>query len=269
MSDRYLLISADGHAGPPAELYRDYLEERYRSAVRRAPGRAVRPARPSRSRTRSSGRSGRPRPATAVCWPPTTPTPATRSSTEKVSPSRCSSRTPTCSAPDASASSPFGSGLGSPVDVDPELVMAGARAHNRWLADFCAKQSDRRVGVAVVPITCGVELALTEIEAVHELGLRGVMIPTRWMNAPAYHEERYEPVWTLLEELGMVLHTHSGAGSRRLRHRSRLHGDLRDRGVLVGGPPAVGAAVVRACSSAIPASSTSSPRTVRGGCPTS
>src|SRR5262245_45464487 len=29
MSDRYLVISADGHAGPPAELYREYLEANY------------------------------------------------------------------------------------------------------------------------------------------------------------------------------------------------------------------------------------------------
>ena len=30
--DRYLVISSDGHAGPPASHYREYLEERYRPA---------------------------------------------------------------------------------------------------------------------------------------------------------------------------------------------------------------------------------------------
>ena len=30
MSDRYLLISADGHAGPPAAVYRDYLDPAFR-----------------------------------------------------------------------------------------------------------------------------------------------------------------------------------------------------------------------------------------------
>src|SRR5664279_4168430 len=29
-SDRYLVVSADGHAGPPAEQYREHLEEQYR-----------------------------------------------------------------------------------------------------------------------------------------------------------------------------------------------------------------------------------------------
>ena len=32
MDDRYLLISADGHAGPPAEVYRDHLDPAYRDA---------------------------------------------------------------------------------------------------------------------------------------------------------------------------------------------------------------------------------------------
>ena len=29
MDDRYLMISSDGHAGPPPEHYRDYLESKY------------------------------------------------------------------------------------------------------------------------------------------------------------------------------------------------------------------------------------------------
>ena len=36
--DRYIVVSSDGHAGPPAELYRDYLDPEFRAAVRRAPG---------------------------------------------------------------------------------------------------------------------------------------------------------------------------------------------------------------------------------------
>ena len=29
--DRYIVVSSDGHAGPPAELYRDYLDPGFRS----------------------------------------------------------------------------------------------------------------------------------------------------------------------------------------------------------------------------------------------
>ena len=100
------------------------------------------------------------------------------------------------------ASSPFGSGLGSGQGVDPAAVKAGARAHNRWLADFCATNPDRRIGVAVVPITAGVDDAVAEIHAAAEAGLRGVLIPTRWFDAAAYHDLAYDPVWAACEEAG-------------------------------------------------------------------
>jgi len=110
------------------------------------------------------------------------------------------------------ASSPFGSGLGSGLDADPAAVKAGARAHNRWLAEFCATNPRRRLGVAVVPITAGVADAVAEIHAAAARGLRGVMIPTRWFDSPAYLDPSYEPVWAACAETGLVLHTHSGAG---------------------------------------------------------
>ena len=30
--DRYIVVSSDGHAGPPAEVYRDYLDPEFRDA---------------------------------------------------------------------------------------------------------------------------------------------------------------------------------------------------------------------------------------------
>ena len=49
-------------------------------------------------------------------------------------------------------SPPFGAGLSLPTEnVVPELQWAGARAHNRWLAEFVAMAPERRVGVAIVP----------------------------------------------------------------------------------------------------------------------
>ncbi len=44
-------------------------------------------------------------------------------------------------------------------------MIAGARAHNRWLADFCAAAPERRIGVAVIPVTAGIEEAVLEIKA--------------------------------------------------------------------------------------------------------
>lgn len=48
---------------------------------------------------------------------------------------------------------PFGAGLSLPTeDIVPELQWAGARAHNRWLAELCAQAPARHCGVAVMPL---------------------------------------------------------------------------------------------------------------------
>jgi hypothetical protein len=51
---------------------------------------------------------------------------------------------------------PFGAGLQAGMISDPRLAWAGARAHNRWLEEFCATNPPRRAGVALVPITHGI-----------------------------------------------------------------------------------------------------------------
>ena len=55
------------------------------------------------------------------------------------------------------ASPPFGAGLSAGAIADPELAFAGARAHNRFLAEMCARSPERHGGIALVPITHGVE----------------------------------------------------------------------------------------------------------------
>ena len=222
-----------------------------------------------RHNARSSRRSGRTRPATAASPAPTTPTPATR----------CSTREGVAAEvlfPDADvlgtgriASSPFGSGLGA----GRHRSRAGdgrSQAHNRWLADFCAKQPDRRIGVAVVPILHDIDAAVEPRSTpCHELG------PGRRHDPDPVDRRAGVPRSPL--RAGVVADRGARPGAahalrRRARpttSRARLHGDLRDRGVLVGGPSAVGAALVRRVRAPPRACGTSSPRTARGGCPTS
>jgi predicted TIM-barrel fold metal-dependent hydrolase len=212
MDDRYLLISADGHAGPPAARYRDHLDPAYRERfdAHQAELEALRELTNTTDRdfsTRFQAQSG----DGGLLAAYDSATRVERLDGEGVAAEVLF--------PDADvlgtgrvAASPFGSGLASGRDNEPELVMAGARAHNRWLAEFCAEEPQRRVGVAVVPITVDVDLAVAEIAAAHDRGLKGVMIPTRWFDAPAYHDPVYEPVWAAVAERSMVLHTHSGAG---------------------------------------------------------
>lgn len=208
---RYLLISADGHAGPPAEHYREYLDPVYhqRFDAHQKQQEQLRAARLTRPEFRREWEALR-----GDVW-----IRAAYDSEVRNQEIDYEGVTAEVLFPDADvlgtgrlSASPFGSGLASSGASDPELVMAGARAHNRWMADFVARCPARRIGLAIVPILHDVGAAVAEIRAAHALGLRGVVIPTRWMDQPAYNHPRYEPVWSVCEELAMVLHTHSGLG---------------------------------------------------------
>jgi predicted TIM-barrel fold metal-dependent hydrolase len=205
---RYVVISADGHAGPPSPVYRAYLDPGFREAF---------------DRHQEELQAGRlVNEAFVEEWDEETGDREMRAGYDPAVRDRILDQEGVAAEvlfPDADvlgtgrlASSPFGSGLGSGAGADPASVKAGARAHNRWLADFCATNPRRRLGVAVVPITAGVDDAVAEIHAAAERGLHGVLIPTRWFDAPAYLDPGYDPVWAACAETGLVLHTHSGAG---------------------------------------------------------
>jgi predicted TIM-barrel fold metal-dependent hydrolase len=106
---------------------------------------------------------------------------------------------------------PFGAGLGlSPRDMVPELQWAGAMAHNRWLAEFCANAPERHIGVASIPLLWDVQQAVEAVRWCVDNGLRAVMIPTLWGEHAPYHDTRYDPFWEVCEELGVIIHFHSG-----------------------------------------------------------
>ncbi len=109
------------------------------------------------------------------------------------------------------ASPPFGAGLSAGAIADPELAFAGARAHNRFLAEMCARSPERHGGIALVPITHGVERSVAEIEWLAEQpGIRGIMVPTMWHDLVPYNNPSYDPVWAACQAAGFPVHTHSG-----------------------------------------------------------
>ncbi|MEM9175492.1 MAG: amidohydrolase family protein [Myxococcota bacterium] len=108
-------------------------------------------------------------------------------------------------------SPPFGAGLGLPTKgVDPELQWAGARAHNRWIAEFCQMAPERRCGVAVVPLMWDIEEAVKEAKWAREQDMRSVMIPVMWNDHAPYNDPVYDPFWAVCEDLGLVINYHSG-----------------------------------------------------------
>jgi predicted TIM-barrel fold metal-dependent hydrolase len=113
------------------------------------------------------------------------------------------------------ASPPFGAGLGAGMIDEPELAVAGARAHNRWLVEFCAHNPRRRGGIALVPVCHDIAAGVAEVERLAgEPGIRGVMVPTMWRDRLPYNDAAYDPFWAACEAAGYPVHTHSGEAPR-------------------------------------------------------
>jgi predicted TIM-barrel fold metal-dependent hydrolase len=214
MAGRHLVISADGHAGPPEAVYRDYLDPGFRERfdahqqamleLREAMGRRTSEAFEAEWDEETGGDGG-----------------LTAAYDSKARNAVLDEEGVAAEVlfPDADvlgtgrvSASPFGTGLAG-SNSDSEEAIAGSRAHNRWLADFVAEEPTRRIGVGVIPATIPeMDVVLDLVREAEALGLGGILIPTRWFDRPAYHDPLYEPLWSLTEELGLVLHTHSGAG---------------------------------------------------------
>lgn len=209
--DRYVVISSDCHAGPPSSRYREYLDPRHRRLydehlVQEAELRA--PFEQSQKDFREE-------------WEQETDGGGQRAAWDPAVRDRALDDDGICAEvlfPDAdvlglggTALAPFGSGLASSGASDPELVLAGARAHNRWLADLSSTSPERRLGIGVVPLLQDPEAAAGEVRRCWGSGVRGgILIPSVWRPFPAYHDPRYEPVWATCAELGMTVHVHSG-----------------------------------------------------------
>jgi len=213
-NDPYLIIAADSHAGLPTEEYRAYLASKYHDAfddflgeraafVEQATKMGVRDDAYAKQWFEEHDEE------LAGGWDAIKRDQALDGdgvAAEVVYPDADAVESRTCV--------PFGAGLGLRGDLDPELGMAGAQAHNRWLAELCAVSPERRCGVALVPITAELDDVLGEIRRAKQEGLGAVMIPAMWVNQAPYHDRRYDPVWALCEELQMPVVTHSGSASR-------------------------------------------------------
>jgi predicted TIM-barrel fold metal-dependent hydrolase len=110
--------------------------------------------------------------------------------------------------------------IGFGVDAGPperaqELRAVGGHIWNLWLSDFVSVEPQRHVGVMQVPIW-DVEAAVREVEWGREVGLKAVNFPAPRSDFPSYNEPVYEPFWRACESLGLPLLTHSSGGEPAL-----------------------------------------------------
>jgi predicted TIM-barrel fold metal-dependent hydrolase len=92
---------------------------------------------------------------------------------------------------------------------------AGIRAHNRWLADFCAQEPERRAGIGLIHLN-DLDAAVEDVEWIASHGLRGgVLLPLPApsdVHLPPLTSPAYDRLWAAIQDCGLVINQHSGQG---------------------------------------------------------
>jgi predicted TIM-barrel fold metal-dependent hydrolase len=103
-----------------------------------------------------------------------------------------------------------------PKPDEYEHRLAGIRAHNRWLEDFCNRYPERRAGIGQIFLN-DIDDAIEDVRWIKEHNLRGgILLPTippdvDWIE-PLNHPD-YDRLWAVCEELEVPVNCHGGTGS--------------------------------------------------------
>ncbi len=188
------IISVDGHVKAPTDVYRDYIEARYRGAFDEW-------ATANREKRRRDAGNIQPALGDEAQWDITRRLADLESQGvvgEILFPNGVPFQTEQF----------VDAGLAG----DPELTRAGMAAYNRWLADFCAQAPDRTAGQALV-LFDDVEQAVRDIHWAREHGLRGVMMPGLYPGGTYFFDSVLDPVWAAIQETGLPISQHGGSGA--------------------------------------------------------
>jgi predicted TIM-barrel fold metal-dependent hydrolase len=192
----YVTITADSHAGATLDVYRGYLDPKYRDpfdawrAARAPSGR--KPAGARKTKNWDTAERYADMEADGVCaeviFPNTAPPFYDR----------------------ASLIAP------PPLPEHFEHALAGIRAHNRWLAEWCQEAPTRRAGIGLIHLN-DIDEAIRDVTWIAEQGLRGgVLLPLpaddQKYVKPLYAPD-YDRLWAAIQDCDLVVNQHGGAGS--------------------------------------------------------
>jgi predicted TIM-barrel fold metal-dependent hydrolase len=97
-------------------------------------------------------------------------------------------------------------GVANAID-DPVVSATVMQAYNEWLADFCAHDRARLVGVACLP-SGNPEAAADELRRCVAAGLPAVELAMTHDLLPLWRQE-FAPVWRAADECGAIVHLHT------------------------------------------------------------
>jgi len=224
-AERLLVISSDGHVGAPVEQYRDYVEPKYRSDfdnwleefVPQWTATQLKDSNLQETLSESYKREWLKDEKTATVAAAGTCDPSVRLkvldadgiAADVLFPDDQSTNVPPFMGNTREFDRPWR------AEYSPELKLVGAKAYNRWLAEFCSAAPDRLLGLALLGSLADVDAAVAEVTWAANNGLTGVMLPLVYYNIdePFVNDPRYDPLWAACADLGMPVHTHNGGGS--------------------------------------------------------
>ena len=93
----------------------------------------------------------------------------------------------------------------------PDYQLAVAKAWNDWAIEHFGPHRDRFAPVAMTPVH-DIEAAVAEVERAAKLGYRSIKVPITCRERP-YNRPEYEPLWSAIEDSGMVLAFHAFTNS--------------------------------------------------------
>jgi predicted TIM-barrel fold metal-dependent hydrolase len=195
-SEPYVVITADTHAGAAIETYRDYLDSKYHQDFDDWRGSYKNPAAKHVGKKKSKNWDSAERMADLqsdgvvgeIIYPNTVP--PFYQKAFHISP--------------------------PPTPGQYEHFLAGTRAHNRWLAEFCAEEPDRRAGIGLIHLN-NIDDAIEDVEWIAKNNLRGgVLLP---LPAPSdvhlkqLNHPDYDRLWAAIQDHDLVINHHSGQGA--------------------------------------------------------
>ena len=195
-NDPYVLITADTHAGGSHAQYREHLDPKYRDAFDEWRGGYRNPAEEHYGKKkkrnwdleiRGNDQNGQ-GVVGEVVFPNTVPPFYKKSIVTS----------------------------GPPKPEEYEHCLAGIRAHNRWLKEFCEEDPARRAGIGLI-LPNDLDEAVKDIEWIAKAGLRGgVLLPlippdASWLT-PLY-DPAWDRVFAAIQDHDLVMNQHSGQGA--------------------------------------------------------
>jgi predicted TIM-barrel fold metal-dependent hydrolase len=100
----------------------------------------------------------------------------------------------------------------------PEVQTPLVQAWNDWATDEIITRTDRVLPAGVLPLL-SIDDALAELERMAGLGFRAAFLPSTPPEGLDYGLDRWDPLWSAAEDIGMVMGFHIGTGSSPVVYR--------------------------------------------------